>query len=886
VEWVARLHNNSFLVGGSPTFEGGGTTAETAPTISTERAYGGGSSLKMAPSAKSQLRVREAFTGALERDTYYRFYVYAGPAPGANNEIFDVMSGSTIIAALNITPSGEVKVFNKGFVSSVASSAGAFPFGRWTRLEIRVKTSTSANSGTLAVKVDGATVISVTNFEFGTTLPPTGYHLMNQSSGGLFKDLFFAGVAVNDSVGEKETVWVGAGKFGLLRPAADQTNSNFKVGAAKTSNLYKAVSSTPPLGVAFASRTETSQIYAEGVATYETALAPYTAPVGGGGAGMGASDPLRLVQGLFVGGNSTSTSRTIAGSLISNPAIAEVTTGSGTTAAGTHPTGWTLLRTPVTYAPTVTLGTAPVARVRRTLATADALMYDLIGLLVEFEPLTVAEAPSEPVFDDCSRANENPLSQAGQWVGVGGSTPPLKLESERIRNPSTSEFAFATSRRTQVLWASEIYVKVTATPSQLSRLWVRADGSTSNGYFVDFTGGKVKLNKLVAGKTTLLKEVSREVKTNGVIGLTAKGSLLAAWYREEGAAEWELVATAEDTTFPSGYIGLGTNSPNTRYDDVGGGGFLKPTAGLKNHRLAIATTLVDPIVHPDKIVVCQWWHAERIEAAQKVGAKVLIYQNMTRVHEADKFGHYSTGLTIAEAEALGVVSGTEDPDAGMIVYPNENPKYKEQWAEKTIARAKEVGADGILCDDMNSSHDGVGEHWDEEVEAMNAYVGPAITAAGLLGIPNMDGCIGQRNLSTGGWLERQFAYFDGGLDEFFVTFPGGSSMSVERIEEAAAVMRRQQFAGKLYLANTNGSEAQQQFALGLCLIFTAGGVHFFGLPGESPVNYGKESWTTVQEKALALGLPTADPQKTATGWSRQYENGSVSVDIAAKTASF
>jgi hypothetical protein len=793
------------------------------------------------------------------------------------------MSGGTIIAGLNLTTTGKVIVFNKGFTASVSSAEGAFPYGQWNRIEIRVKTASTANSGTLEVKINGTTIIASTTFEFGN-LAPTGYQLQNNSSGGLFKELFFAGVAINDSTGEKEKGWVGPGRFGLLRPVADKANTNFKVGASKITNLYKSVTNTPPKGVAFASRTESSQIYAEAVATYETTLAAYTEPVGSGGASMGGSDPLKIAQGLFAGSNSTATSRTLAGSLISNPEIAEVTTESGTTAAATHPTGWKLLRTAIAYSPAVTFGTGPVARVRHTAATADATMFELIGLLVEFEPQTAAEPPSEPVFDDCARADENPLSQGGRWTGVGGSTPPLKLESERIRNPSISEFAFATSRRTKVLLGSEIYVKVAATPSQLTRLWLRADGPTSNGYFVDFTGGKVKLRKIVAGKETLLKEVSREVKANGALGFTAKGSLLAVWYREEGAIEWEFITSAEDPTFASGYIGLGTNSPNTRYDEVGGGGFLKATAGLKGHRLAINSVLVDPIVHPDKIVVCQWWDTERMEAALTVGAKVLIYQNMTRAHEPGKDGLYSTGLTLAEAEALEATSETEDPDAGIICFPGK-AGYKELWAEKAIARAEEVEADGIFCDDMNLT--GVGGSWNQEMEEMNAYVGPAISTAGLLGIANMAGCIGQRNLESPlGWVEEQFAYFDGGLDEFFVTFPGGSTMSDHRIEEAMAVMHRQQQAGKLYLADTNGSETQQRFAIGLCLINTLAGVHFFGVPAESPPNYGKQSWTEDEEDALALGPPTGEPQKTETGYTRQFENGLVTVNIAAKTAEF
>jgi hypothetical protein len=501
------------------------------------------------------------------------------------------------------------------------------------------------------------------------------------------------------------------------------------------------------------------------------------------------------------------------------------------------------------------------------------------------------EPPSTPILDDFQRADENPLSQGGNWFSPGAS---LSLASHQARS-SSEEFTFVTSLYGNPLVDSEVYVTIAEWTSQLTELLLRTDSAASNGYSAQISGGTATILSRSAGTPTTLAEAELTVKDGDAVGLKAEGSVLSLWHKpSEG--EWTLVESVEDSTHESGYIGLSTNSPLTRYEDFGGGGEAVPpppplpkaTAGLGTFRDAIATELTDPIAHPDGFVICQWWQTDRMEAAREVGAKVLIYLNLTRAAEPDSEGRYSTGLTLAEAEALGAATEQVDSDAGTICLPG-TAGYAEAWAEAAISRAQEVGADGVMCDDMNAPNDGYSgvsdEEWLDQMQACNEVVGPALSAAGLLGIPNMSGALGQRNLEYDGWVEEQFQYYDGGLDEFFVTFPKGEAQPAYMYEEAMAVMHRQQVAGKLYLASTNTDDDDlRRFALGCCLLHTAGGVYAHGLPAGP--DYGKETWDAILEEALALGRPTGEARLTDSGWVRDFRGGSVVVDLTTSTALF
>lgn len=121
-----------------------------------------------------------------------------------------------------------------------------------------------------------------------------------------------------------------------------------------------------------------------GYPTYETA-------VGSGGAGMKSGDTFKTVQYRGRGGNSTVTARTLAVSGVANPASAEVTANT-TTSASTEPTGWLSIfcATVVEGFPAIT--TSPETKLRKGTASTDVMLYDLAGVIVEYLPFSPSSA--------------------------------------------------------------------------------------------------------------------------------------------------------------------------------------------------------------------------------------------------------------------------------------------------------------------------------------------------------------------------------------------------------------------------------------------------------------------------------------------------------------
>lgn len=413
---------------------------------------------------------------------------------------------------------------------------------------------------------------------------------------------------------------------------------------------------------------------------------------------------------------------------------------------------------------------------------------------------------------------------------------------------------------------------------------------------------KLTLGEMVEGSYAELASAEVEYKEGDRYALTAEEGAagLKAWRQIEAEGEFAEILNAETPGLePFGDNAAlelygSTTTSTQRITGFSFGTLVEPTFdvlpeatnGIRFSRYQIATALTDAIKPRDDYFICQWWETTRIAAAKAQGARVLIYQNLTRAHEPNsETGRYSTGLTLKEAEELGATSTDEDPDSGQICLPGTEG-YAALWLERALEKATAAGADGIFCDDLVTPNDGASEisdaEWLEQMEACNAAVGPGITGAGLIAVANMAGATGQRNVETEGWLEGQFQYFDGGLDEFFVTWPGGEVQPSNYIEEAIGIMRRQQARGKFYIACSNGAEDVARFALALCLLHTAGGVQFFATPDG---DFSKESRYAFYSDAVRLGLPTAEVTYSyATDeFSREFEGGAVSVTFATET---
>lgn len=326
------------------------------------------------------------FTGVTTRTYYMRICTYVG---GFGNGITWPLNlfGNTSLTGVEVIWNNSNGHLNLAAASSdtivVGSSTYTPTTGNWIVLEASYVPSTGAchwwvNGTDMGGGTTETTSDTTLDFAWGC------------SSSSTTATWYFDDIAINDDQGASQNGRCGyQNKVVMLKPVSDSSTTGFTAGAGGTTNLFAAVDNAPPVGVALGSATNSSQIKdatSNTTDNYQPNLAAYTTAVASGGGGLSGSDTVVLCQGVCNHGNSTTTSRTNGLQVVSNPTISETTGATGTTAAGAAPTGWTALKTAVSYSPSPTLGTGPVMEFRKATASTDSSMADLMGLYVEYTP--------------------------------------------------------------------------------------------------------------------------------------------------------------------------------------------------------------------------------------------------------------------------------------------------------------------------------------------------------------------------------------------------------------------------------------------------------------------------------------------------------------------
>lgn len=361
---------------------GTGSAIFGSPSISTSTVRSGAASMR-ANALNSGINVLSIGSGA-EHNIYVRTYLNIATLPSSAQQIVSFYSSSTHLADVSLQTNGTLTL-NVDGVGAIGSPSTTLSTGVWYCIETRYFSSTAASD-----QVEG-------RLNFSTFASGSGNYSTNTCNGvaigfdngsGTPGDAYFDDIGINDDTGSSQISWPGEGKIVLLKPTSDNARVGWTGGAAGTTNLFDAIDNTPPVGVASGSATNTSQIIDANINATDTLdvnLGGYLTAVASGGGGLTSRDTITLVEAVARGGNSGATSRLLAVQMLSNPVVAEVTGGTGTTIAATEPTGWTTIRTGVVYSPSVVfLSTQPVLRLRKGTSSSNTLMYDLAGLTVEY----------------------------------------------------------------------------------------------------------------------------------------------------------------------------------------------------------------------------------------------------------------------------------------------------------------------------------------------------------------------------------------------------------------------------------------------------------------------------------------------------------------------
>lgn len=201
--------------------------------------------------------------------------------------------------------------------------------------------------------------------------------------------------------------------------------------------------------------------------------------------------------------------------------------------------------------------------------------------------------PTTGILDNFNRANENPLSTAGQWGApiFTGTLQTMKLVSNAIQDDSLADgggSGQAYIDSTNYGPGIEVYVKlITPWQNNSSDFWFWVAGNAENttgldGYqpYVYYSAGTWfytiwRFDNNVGTELTPSAEAGPTFADGDQIGIELSGGTFTFKYKT-AAGSWgnaSGVSTRSDSTYTSGHIGIskGFNDTTTSLDDFGGG---------------------------------------------------------------------------------------------------------------------------------------------------------------------------------------------------------------------------------------------------------------------------------------------------------------------------
>lgn len=391
---MARLWFAGGEVGGTPaspgSMDGSGQATRDTTTKRTGAASwkldstaGGGSALQFAYSH---------FNYTLTSASWYaRGYINCTTLPTSASAIFGWGTSETSGVWARMRTDGALELFSGSAAVAVGSPSAVVTDGSWHRVEIGATFDASNNITASELRVDGTVVATFSGssaFGASTAILRFGW----AAAPGANKIIYFDDISWNDATGAANNTWPGDGQVILMQPVSDNARGAWTAGAAGTTSLFDAVNNVPPVGVADASATNTSQIKnksATNPSSCDLNLASYTT------AGLVATDTINAICVYGVDGEDPATgTKTVGYSMVSNPAIAEpaaLNFGNDSGAQATYLGLWAWHQGTISNAPSVTLGTQPVIRVRciagATATRAAACCF--LGAYVDYTPAAV-----------------------------------------------------------------------------------------------------------------------------------------------------------------------------------------------------------------------------------------------------------------------------------------------------------------------------------------------------------------------------------------------------------------------------------------------------------------------------------------------------------------
>lgn len=337
----------------------------------------GTTSLKILPASGSS--VSNVAVGPSTSSKYTRFYLRVTVLPTVTaRHIYG--SGLPGNVGLFLGTDGSLQLITSDSAVVAVSSTLLTNSSTWYRVEFLSDYSVSVTGSDTVLKVDGVSSLALSTVTGGAYSMGTIIGCLDSLSGTY--------TAYVDDFAQDNANFPGPGAGLLSLPVSDNARGGWTAGAGGTTNLFDAVNNKPPVGVAAASATNTSQIKSATNSATDNCdlnMQSYTT------IGIPAGSTINGVVLVVATGEEIATGlKNGAIKIVSNPAQSvedsTLVFGGDAGAQGTYPTLWNVYTGSAQSGAGVTLGTSPVARIGKRTATTRIVSCCYIGMNVDYTP--------------------------------------------------------------------------------------------------------------------------------------------------------------------------------------------------------------------------------------------------------------------------------------------------------------------------------------------------------------------------------------------------------------------------------------------------------------------------------------------------------------------
>ncbi len=185
-----------------------------------------------------------------------------------------------------------------------------------------------------------------------------------------------------------------------------------------------------------------------------------------------------------------------------------------------------------------------------------------------------------PILDAFNRADE-PILGNGTWTTPSQSgTNQINLTANQISSSlgaSDAYWSLASFSTTPGVEAYMDFVTVNGTDRFLLQHCLQNPNSGAENFYdlqINRATNLWRLNRIDAAVSILLHDHTQAIANGDGGGIRNIQGLIEVWWRTAGV--WSLLFTFTDTTYTSGFIGVGMIGTVNRADNFGGGIFIPP----------------------------------------------------------------------------------------------------------------------------------------------------------------------------------------------------------------------------------------------------------------------------------------------------------------------